>query len=118
MDKKDFLKKIQNAILSPESLLPHHLSDTELGILSFEAEAISKNPDQENVAECFVAIVLALSAAQGETKLEHTQIADKIATYLKILSLEKLKRAGLIKDYEKPDCKNIFDTSREFDVTI
>lgn len=118
MDKKDFLLKIQSTTLAPKSLLPHNLENEALELLTLEAEAISKNPNQENVAECFVNIIIALSAVQGNTKVEHSEIADKIAIYLKILSLEKLKRAGLIKHYETPDIKNIFDTSREFDVTL
>jgi len=116
--KVETLEYIKSNHLTPENLLPHNLPDYCLEGLSVEAEKIEERVDEENLAEGFVSIVLAINAFKGKRALEHDEIVKDLEVLVKIFSLEKLRRMGLVKSYEEPNLENIFDASREFNVTL
>lgn len=117
-DKQPLLDWIQRHQLSAERLMPHSLPEECLTILSDEAEAIKERPDTEDVARGFVSLIMALTALEGKTQITHEEMVPKLQCYLRIFSLEKLKRSGLIKAYEAPTLETVFDDNWQLDVTL
>lgn len=96
--------------------LPALLSDEQLGALLKEAEKIKENPDTEIPLLMQAISDLALNA--GKRALEHQEIAEALETYLRYLSLEKLHRLGIIKEYEQPSPKELFLPAKEITLTL
>ncbi len=117
MEKKS-LEYIRACATNIEGILPHNLPDFCMSELSSEAEKIKERVDEDGVAEGFVNIVMLINGYRGKTSMEHDDIIKDLEIYVKIFSLERLKRLGFVKKYEEPTIDNIFDESREFDVVI
>ncbi|MFP4486081.1 MAG: hypothetical protein ACLFOC_03920 [Campylobacterales bacterium] len=114
----DISKTIESSIQNPQNLLPHKLDETLFLAVEKEIEAIKADPNKEGVAQNLVNIILVISSYLGDRALEHEEIARRLQCYIKIFSVEKLKRVGLISAYEPPSLNQIFDENYEFGVTI
>ncbi|MGP1579636.1 MAG: hypothetical protein ACTTH5_01220 [Wolinella sp.] len=96
--------------------LPQNLSDEHLSSLLSEAEKIKENPKVE-IPKLMQAITdLALNS--GKRALEHKEIAEALEIYLHYLSLEKLHRMGIVKDYERAGAEEFFGESKEIEITL
>ncbi|MGP1450940.1 MAG: hypothetical protein ACTTJS_07460 [Wolinella sp.] len=96
--------------------LPQNLSDEQLSSLLGEAEQVKENPKVE-IPKLIQAITdLALNT--GKRALEHKEIAEALEVYLRYLSLEKLHRMGIIKEYERAGVEDFFGEPREIDITL
>lgn len=114
----DISKTIENSIQNPQNLLPHMLDDGLFLAVEKEIEAIKKDPNKDGVAQNLVNIILVISSSLGDRALEHEEIARRLQCYIKIFSVEKLKRVGLISSYEPPSLGELFDENYEFGVTL
>lgn len=94
--------------------LPFALSEEHLGKLLEEANRVKENPDTEIPLLMQAITDLALQA--GKSKLEHSEIAEALETYLRYLSLEKLRRLGIVQHYEAPAPADIFLKEKEIEI--
>ncbi len=118
MQKQETLDWIRDVDTRAEDILPHNLPRAHFEILSGELQAIKADPNVDNVAECFVAIILKINGYLGAESIEHTAIVKQLDSYIKIFSVELLKRKGVVKSYELPNIRNILDGDREIDITF
>lgn len=108
---------ISNAA-QPDSYLPHNLPNEIFDALSSELAEYQLQPDQENVIEGLVAVTMGLIGAQGITQTSHEEITQGLQQYIKIFSIERLKRSGIVTSYSEPTLKSIFDENLALDITF
>jgi hypothetical protein len=111
-------KTIESSIQNPQNLLPHKLDESLFLAVDKEIEEIKKDPNKDGVAQNLVNIVLVISSYLGDRALEHEEIARRLQCYIRIFSLQKLKRVGLISDYEPPSLEQVFDEGHELGVSL
>lgn len=114
----DISKTIESSIQNPQNLLPHKLDESLFLAVDKEIEEIKKDPNKDGVAQNLVNIVLVISSYLGDRALEHEEIARRLQCYIRIFSLQKLKRVGLISDYEAPSLEQVFDEGHELGVSL
>ncbi|RAX58210.1 hypothetical protein CCZ01_03815 [Helicobacter monodelphidis] len=96
--------------------LPQHLKDSTLQDLLQEAESLSENPAQE-IPKLMSAIMdIVANARKGS--IEHIEIAKALKSYIHYLGLEKLKRMGIVLEYELPSVQDIFNENKNIEVKL
>lgn len=103
---------------TPDAMLPHNLPAEFFEQAQAELEGFKADPEQENVVEGLVALVMGIQAANGATQTTHEEISEMLNLYIQMLSIEKLHRMGIVESYDKPDFTTIFDQDRAIDVKL
>lgn len=102
----------------PDSYLPHNLPEEIFDALSTELAKYQLTPEQENVIEGLVAVTMGIMGAQGITQTSHKEITQGLGQYIKIFSVERLKRSGIVTSYSTPTLETIFDENLALDLTF
>lgn len=101
---------------TPDFYLPHNLPEDIFQALANELSAYQQDPEKENILEGMVAITMGIMGANGITKTDHEEISQKLHAYIKIYSIERLKRTGIIVSYTPTTLENVFDEDLALDI--
>lgn len=115
MTKNKTQNKADILVKQGEMLLPQNLSNEDLESLLQEANNLQNNKDSLLVN--LTQNVLLLAGFIGRDKISHEDLSDAVALYLRYLGLEKLKRLGVIVEYETINSKDLFDYNKK-DIAI
>lgn len=102
----------------PDSYLPHNLPENIFDAIAEELSAYQQNPEEENVIEGLVAIAMGIMGAQGITQTTHEDITQGLQQYIKIYSIERLKRTNIVTSYSAPTLETIFDENLALDIAF
>jgi hypothetical protein len=102
----------------PNAYLPHNLPGEIFEFLAEELANYQKNPERENGLEGMVALTMGIMGAMGTTHTDHMEISNRLQSYIRIYSIERLKRIGIIAQYTPTTLQTIFDDTLSLDLQL